>query len=274
MLPDQAANLLRPIAEMSVVPRVETMPLAPLVPAHLYLDGWQERVPEARRELYEHVVAEAGARGIEFALGGAFAAAVYNGRWRDTGSLDLYVLPADRDEMVEVLSVCGMRDAFDQLPYDRGWIYRGTADGVTVNLIWGMANQRANVDERWVECGPLVHFGGERLRIVPPEELIWSKIYVMQRDRCEWPDVLNLIHALGPHLDWRHLLERVADDAPLLKGVLAVFEWLSPDRAAGLPKWLWGALDRATERRLESAASHAELLDTRPWFRPTLPEAA
>ena len=256
------------------MPRIETMPLTSAPRANLYLDGWQDRIPDQQRELYDHVVGEARARGIGFAFGGAFAAAVYKGRWRETKDMDLYVLPEDREEMIEVLAVCGMRDYFDQLPYDRRWIYRGYQDGTIVDIIWGMANQRATVDARWIESGPEVEFGGERVRVVPAEELIWSKIYVMQRDRCDWPDILNLVHAMGPELDWRHMLERTADDAPLLKGLLAVFQWLCPERAVELPKWIWSAVDRAAQRCLESGSCHADLLDTRPWFRPMMTEAA
>jgi hypothetical protein len=254
--------------------RIETMPLQSPVASTLFLSGWQERIPDEQRALYEQVVSEARARGVGVAFGGAFAAAVYKGRWRDTKDMDLYVLPEDREEMIEVLTVCGMRDYYDLLPYDRRWIYRGFMDGVIVDIIWAMANQRTTVDARWLTAGPQVHFGGELVRVVPPEELLWSKLYVMQRDRCDWPDILNLLHALGPALDWRHLMDRVGEDAPLLKGVLAVFQWLSPDRAVELPKWIWPALERASQRSMQGGCCHADLLDSRPWFRPMLPDLA
>jgi hypothetical protein len=254
--------------------RIETMPSPSPSSPTLFVSGWQERIPDEQKALYEQVVAEAQARGVRFAFGGAFAAAVYKGRWRDTKDMDLYVMPEDREEMIEVLAVCGMRDYFDLLPYDRKWIYRGYADGVIVDIIWAMANQRTTVDERWLTAGPEVEFGGETVRVVAPEELLWSKLYVMQRERCDWPDVLNLIHAMGPALDWRHLLERVGEDAALLKGVLSVFQWLSPDRAMELPKWLWPAVDRASLRSLQTSGCHADLLDSRPWFRATMPELA
>jgi len=257
------------------VSRVETMPSQSSRPqATLFLKGWQEKIPQEQRALYEQVVAEAGARGISFAFGGAFAAAVYKGKWRDTKDMDLYVVPEDREEMVEVLTVCGMRDYYDLLPYDRKWIYRGYLDGVIVDVIWAMANQRASVDLRWIETGPQVEFGGEMIRVVPPEELLWSKLYVMQRERCDWPDIMNLIHAMGPALDWQHLLERVGEDAPLLLGVLSVFQWLAPERAGELPRWLWPAIDRIVQNGRPASRSHADLLDTRPWFRPSLPDLA
>jgi hypothetical protein len=53
----------------------------------------------------------------------------------------------------------------------------------------------------------------------------------MQRDRCDWPDILNLIYATALELDWDHLFRRLDDDAPLLEAVLTIFEMaVSPAR--------------------------------------------
>src|SRR5581483_1023797 len=136
MLPGLQISNSRPAEGAEPMSRIETMPLTN-APASvtLFLSGWQERIPEQQRALYEQVVAEARARGVSFAFGGAFAAAVYKGQWRDTKDMDLYVLPEDREEMIEVLTVCGMRDYFDLLPYDRRWIYRGYSDGIIVDII-------------------------------------------------------------------------------------------------------------------------------------------
>jgi len=226
---------------------------------------WDDAIPRAQREIYEQVVSESHARGLQFALGGAFAAAAYLGRWQDTGGMDLFAVPEDRGEFVEVLTVCGLRDDFDHAPYDRRWIYRGRSDGVVVDLTWAIANGRATVDREWLGAGPQIEFCGPTVRIVPPEELIWSKLYVLQRDRCEWPDVLNLINAAGPRLDWQHLLKRMGEDAPLLYGALSIFRWLCPERARQLPQWLWAGMARSL-RNEETGPGHAELLDARPWL--------
>ncbi|HYP12756.1 MAG TPA: hypothetical protein VEQ63_02435, partial [Bryobacteraceae bacterium] len=95
------------------------------------------------------------------------------------------------------------------------------------------------------------------------------KLYVMQRDRCDWPDILNLIHATGPHLDWNHLLKRVAEDIPLLRGVLSIFSWIAPDQAEGIPKHIWEALELGGPEHVadpEGRPARPELLDSRPWF--------
>jgi hypothetical protein len=113
------------------------------------------------------------------------------------------------------------------------------------------------------------------LQIIPPEEAVWAKLYVLQSDRCDWPDVFNLVYAAGPGMNWNHLLERLADDTPFLAGALSVFAWLSPGRAKELPDWLWGRLKIGkpeAQNGLEFMHERANRLDTRAWYIPTLSE--
>jgi hypothetical protein len=132
-----------------------------------------------------------------------------------------------------------------------------------------MANQRAVVDEHWLTAGPEVTIHGEPMRAIPIEELIWSKLYVLQRDRSDWGDVLNLIDARVSDIDWNHLLDRLAEDAPLLGGALSLYGWLVPDRAAEIPKPVWSRLGfRLPQPNADPGVTRrrAALLDSRLWF--------
>lgn len=234
---------------------------------------WSTYIPDQEWAIYQRAIAGARERGLRFALGGAFALATYTGHWRNTKDLDFYILPRDRDAMVDLLTYLGLSDYYDQQPYDRGWIYRAHQGDVIIDAIWSMANYRVEVDEAWLSGDPEMIIRGEYLRILPPEELLWSKLYVLQRDRCDWTDTLNLIYSVGPALDWRHLLNRLAEDAPLLSGVLSIFTWLCPGRAQLLPLWLWEQLHLpgpSTERAVDIDRSRVNLLDSRPWFFPLI----
>jgi hypothetical protein len=216
------------------------------------------------------VFAEARAAGVPFAFGGAFATAVYTGQLRNTKDFDCYILPEDRDRMKAVISRVGLRDYFERLPYDRSWIYRASTDDIIVDAIWEMANHRAPVDHVWLRRGPEVSLRGERLRAIPLEELIWSKLYVLQRERSDWGDVLNLIDAQTSAIDWEHLWGRLAEDWPLLAGVLQVYAWLAPDRAGDIDPRVWNRLGWPApllHPDPELAHKRASLLDSRPWFR-------
>jgi hypothetical protein len=238
---------------------------------HVAEIDWAGLIPEHDWQLYRRVLDLTLKEGIPFALGGGFAFSYYSRRWRDTKDLDLYVLPHDRERMVEILNQTGFRDLHDQKPYDRKWIYRGWLDDVITDIIWAMANQRAEVDEVWLGRSPEIELHGLKLRLLPAEELIWAKLYVMQRDRCDWPDLLNILNVRGPGLDWRHLLTRVGDDVRLLGGVMSVFCWMCPGRAVALPSWIWDRLGLhppAAGSDCECNRRRVALLDSRDWFGP------
>jgi hypothetical protein len=226
-------------------------------------------IPDVQWSVYRQVIANARASGIRFALGGGMAVSVYTGHWRPSKDLDIYVLPEQREAMIEITRRAGLVDYFDKRPYDRSWIYRSWADDVIVDIMWAMANHKAPIDERWLACGARVNVNGEHLRVLPVEELIWDKLYVLQRDRCDWPEVLKLMYEAGPALDWEHLFGRVGDDLPLLAGVLSLFRWLCPGRAEKFPCWVWqraeGSLP-ASGCGGDVARAHVDLLDRREWF--------
>ncbi len=235
---------------------------------------WSSLIAEGRWRIYREVLDEAEAREIPFAIGGAFAVATYTGHWRDTKDIDLYVLPPHRERMIAVLGALGFTDYYKKLPYDRWWIYRGTKDDTIVDVIWAMANHRQRIDGLWMS-GRESEIHGRCVKVLPPEALLWDKLYILQRDRCDWPDVLNLLYATGADLDWRYVLERIGADMALLAGALAVFRWIAPGRAGSLPPWLWERVGLAPGAEAEPPgpvpeidARRASLLDTRPWFRP------
>lgn len=240
---------------------------------HANID-WAGLIPDEEWALYRCALDGAGERGIPFALGGGFAFSYYSRRWRDTKDLDLYVLPDDRERMIETLTGAGFHDCYDRKPYDRAWIYRGCRDGVIVDVIWAMANGRAETDVEWLRRAQCVEVKGLRLRVLPPEELIWAKLYVLQRDRCDWPDLLNILFTQGPNLDWAHLLERVGEDARVLGGLLSLLAWMCPGTAGRLPEWLWdrvGLLPPAAGTSPAAERRRVALLDSRDWFGPGQP---
>lgn len=230
-------------------------------------------VPPEQWNVYKRTIQSIRESGIPFALGGALALGCYTGRFRNTKDIDLYIMPRDREATIQAMGRAGLSDYYDKLPYDRAWIYRAYEGNTIADAIWAMANHHADVDERWITAGPLVSVDGEVMRVLPAEELIWSKLYVMQRERCDWPDVLNLIHAAGDRIDWEHLQTRLGDDSPLLKGVLSVFSWICPQKAGALPRKMWKSMGLSLPEQPEGVEhQRADLLDTRPWLWPQGPE--
>jgi hypothetical protein len=230
---------------------------------------WAATIPNEQWERYLEAIHRVRKTGARFLLGGAFGLASYTQRWRNTKDLDLFVLPSDKDRVIDAVTKAGFEDYHDQLPYDRGWIYRAVRDGVIVDTIWQTPNRRSEVDEEWFARARPVVICDEHLQAIPAEELLAIKLYVLQRDRCDWPDLINLLFFTAETLDWQHVLRRLDQEKPLLGGLLQVFNWIAPARAMRIPSEI------RTEFHLSAPSGEdlflpedfrIKLIDSRPWF--------
>lgn len=233
--------------------------------------GWVDLIPEERWAIYRRILRNALAERLTFALGGAFATAVHTGRWRDSNDLDIYILPEDRERLVDLAKGAGLKDMETTCPYDHDWTYRATDGTVIVEAIWSLRNHRADVDSQWFDWSVEIDVRDMKLRVAPPEEMIWAKLYVLMRERCDWPDILNYLYYCAAGLDWRHLFDRLNEDAPLLGGVLCVFSWISPDRVSTIPEWVWqrAGLQLPEIAQGDPNATRPHLLSARDWYGPT-----
>lgn len=243
---------------------------------------WRAEFSDTEWSIYLPVLEAAQREQVPFAIGGGIAMSYYSGMWRDTKDVDLYVTHADVATLRQILEDQGFEDYYGRAPYDRRWIYRGFRGGYIVDLIWQLANYRAEVEPYWLRQAELVEMHGSQVGMLPAEELIFAKLYVMQRERCDWPDLLNILWARGRGLDWPRMMEMVGEDWALVGGLLSVFGWLCPAEARELPDWLWARVGVAPPIEAESAGeptgrmAEAErerrdpvrLLDSRPWFAP------
>lgn len=227
-----------------------------------------ELVPLEQWAVYEPVLRRAQEGGLRFAMGGGLAFSLYGGHPRNTKDLDVFILPPDHEPFLELMAQAGFEE-YTAVPYDRTWSYRGVKEGFIMDLLWRMLNERASFDEGWVEHGWTLDFRGVPLRLLPPEELIWTKMYIVHRDRCDWPDILVILGSRGPALDWERLIGRVGEDAPLLGAILSFFRWLHPERAAELPPWIWEKMGLCPWKEEPDPArirQRADLIRKGGWF--------
>lgn len=243
-------------------------------PTYKFHFAWTEGISDVEWETYHAAMSGLREAGIDFMLGGGFALAAFTGRWRNTKDIDLYILPKHRERAAQLITQAGLKDFHSRLAYDRSWIYRGHREDTIVDLIWAMANGRAEVDPIWFARAGQADLRGFPVKIAPIEEFLWCKLYIVQRDRCDWVDGMNLLFAQPGGLDWAHLLWRLGEDWPLLQGLLTLYGWLYPEAADRLrerlpeplkiPAGLGGGA-RPWEERVR-------LLDSRRWFGGMVPQ--
>jgi hypothetical protein len=76
------------------------------------------------------------------------------------------------------------------------------------------------------------------VRICPVEESIWSKAYIMERERYDGADVAHLLRARAGELDWHRLLWRFGSHWRVLLSHLVLFGFIYPAERAAIPRWV------------------------------------
>ena len=205
--------------------------------------------------------------GAPFMVGGAFAVWHYTGLWRNTHDIDVYVTHDNVARAAEALKSAGFIDLGDQAPGDDQWIYHSGRGDLILDVIWRFANLVNYVTSHWFERASAGEFLGLDLKFLPLEELIWIKVFVINRHRCDWPDVMHIAQAQCRTLDWNRLLGLLGEHWLLLAGLIDVFDWQCPDSQGCIPDTVREELAR---RRVEyrkhppTHVSREHLLD--PWL--------
>jgi hypothetical protein len=244
-------------------------PAAVLARAALSDAAWSNFIPEEQWTVLKEGTETIDQVGAPLLLAGSLGQAAYTGHWRNTKDIDVIIHSTDRERVVEALRRAGFEDYFEREAYDRSWIFRGFKSGVLFDVIWALPNHRVAIDEPWFERSRTFCLHGRTYLAAPVEELIRIKLYVMQRDRCDWVDVLNLLGATVEEIAWPWLVERMGRDLPLLHAVLAIFNWMCPGRAHAVPAWLRKqfALSRVeTDDFRVTEERRVRVFDSRPWF--------
>jgi hypothetical protein len=104
-----------------------------------------------------------------------------------------------------------------------------------IDLIYSSGNSVATVDDLWFEHAVDAEVLGRPARLMPAEEMIWSKAYVHERERYDGADVLHLFRHVGPTLDWRRLVARFGDHWRVLLSFIVQFGFVYPDKRDQIP---------------------------------------
>jgi hypothetical protein len=172
--------------------------------------------------------------GVPFLVGGAFALQRYTGIARDTKDFDLFVRPDDMQRALEALAAGGYAT---ELTYPH-WLGKAWQGDDFVDIIFSSGNGVAEVDDSWFTHGIDDVVFGRNARLCPPEEIIWSKAFVMERERFDGADIIHLVRALGPRLDWPRLLERFGEHWRVLFSHLVLYTFVYPGARAQIPAWV------------------------------------
>src|SRR4051794_27643641 len=176
--------------------------------------------------------------GVPFLVGGAYAYARYTGIERHTKDFDIFIRREDFDRASEVLGKAGYQS---ELTFPH-WLGKAFHGDDFIDLIFSAGNGVARVDEVWFQNAVPARVLDMDVRLIPAEEMIWSKGLIMERERFDGADVAHVIHAVGPRLDWRRLIDRYAHLWRALYAHLVLYGFIYPFKRSQVPAWVMDEL--------------------------------
>ena len=208
----------------------------------------KELTPESAA-FYEHAIAALAAAQVPFLVGGAYALEHYTGISRDTKDADVFVRPAAIGDALQALSRAGYRTDLT-FPH---WLGKAHYGDDVVDVIFSSGNAIAEVDDAWFEHARDARVLGREVKVIPAEEMVWSKAFIQERERYDGADIHHLIRATSGTFDWDRLLTRFGPHWRVLLAHLTLFGFVYPGERDKVPARV--LRDLAT--RLDREADHA-----------------
>src|SRR5438128_5482975 len=186
---------------------------------------------------------------IPFLIGGAYVVEVYAGVSRSTKDFDLYIRPNDLNGALDALAHAGYET---ELTFPH-WLAKATYGKDVLDLIFRAGNGLCEVDDSWFERARHDELLDMPVKLCAPEEMIWMKAFIMERERFDGADIAHLLVSCGDKLDWPHLVRRFGPDWRVLLSHLVLFGYIYPSEQGRIPT---SVMDELIER-LQSEANKA-----------------
>jgi hypothetical protein len=192
-------------------------------------------LPKRQGDLFRDVLMLFEGEGWPYAVAGAFALREHTGVSRFTKDLDLFLSPESASQALGFLREKGLKCEI----CDPVWLAKAHRDGYFVDLITGMSNGVMSVDASWIERARPANVLGVNSRVLAPEELLASKLFVVRRERFDGADIAHILFATHGKLDWDRILKLVGEHWELLLWALVLFRYVYPAHSNYVPQFLW-----------------------------------
>jgi hypothetical protein len=197
---------------------------------------------------YREVLTTLGRARLPFLVGGAYALERYVGIQRHTKDLDLFIRREDCPGVLGALAAVGCRTEIT-FPH---WLAKAYRNGSFIDIIYASGNSLCRVDDIWFAHAVEAEVQGLPVGLTPPEEMIWSKAFVIERERYDGADIAHLLRACGARLDWPRLLRRFGPHWRILLNHLILFGYIYPAERAVIPAGVMRELLDRVQTELDS----------------------
>src|SRR5262249_49926674 len=180
---------------------------------------------------YRKVLGILSRASVPFLMGGGFALEFYTHLGRGKKDMDLLIKREDLEEVFEAFNKSGFKP---ELTFSH-WLGKVYCENDFVDIIFNSGNGLCEVDDLWFKhavCGEVFGFP---VKFCPPEEMIWTKAFVMERERYDGADVMHLLYKCSEQLDWTRLVTRFDSHWQVLLSHLILFGYIYPSERQRIP---------------------------------------
>jgi hypothetical protein len=198
------------------------------------------------REFYVKALKKLDEAEVPYVVGGGYAMAYYSGIARNTKDLDIFIKPSDRQRTLDVMARAGYRTEYFY-PF---WIAKALCGEAFIDILYNSGNGLCPVDDEWFRNARQIEIHGYLTHLCPPEEQLWSKAFVMDRDRFDGADVIHLILGQGKQMDWKRLVRRFRTHERVLLAHLMLYGYAYPTERDRVPQWVIDELNKSITTEL------------------------
>lgn len=197
----------------------------------MHLPAGATMLDPVSRDFYQSAIRYLRRDSIPFLVGGAYSFARHTGLERHTKDFDIFVRPEDCPRVLETLGNSGYGV---ELTYPH-WLGKAYSGDNCIDVIYGSGNGVARVDDGWFEHAIPGKVLDTDVLLCPVEETIWSKSFVMERERFDGADIAHLIRGSGRQINWQRLLNRFGSHWRVLLSHLVMFGFIYPSERDVVP---------------------------------------
>jgi predicted nucleotidyltransferase len=193
--------------------------------------GPAAKVKGGRDEFHRKSMAALQDASVPFLIGGSYVVEAYAGVSRRSKDFDLYVRPHHVDAAIDALARAGYKTE-KTFPH---WLAKAGCGQDYIDLIFRAGNGLCDVDDSWFERAQDDELLGLQVQLCAPEEMIWMKAYIMERERFDGADIAHILQSYAEKLDWPHLVRRFGPDWRVLLSHLVLFGYIYPSERGKIP---------------------------------------
>jgi hypothetical protein len=184
---------------------------------------------------------------VPFLVGGTYAVNAYTGIGRHTKDLDVFCRAGDNIKILERFAKKG----YATVVTDERWLAKVKQERHYFDIIYGSANAISPVNDEWFRESKSAGILGVEVQLLPPTELLWSKMFVQDRYKYDGSDIAHVLLIKHADVDWNKLMSYMEQYWEVLLVQLLNFRFIYPSEREKIPRWVLDQLLTRMGKQIE-----------------------